>query len=110
MITARRADVVDPTRLARWVSLAAEGDTGAYLDFYDATCDDAYRVACLFTRDPARAQDAVVATYVRAYRRAADFNATELPARTWLLTILQQQLRETSRSPTRSLLSRRGPA
>lgn len=64
-----------------------------FMDFYDATCDDAYRLACCYTGDPARAADAVVRTYVRAYRSGRD---PWQGGRAWLLVMLRQELEEFS--------------
>lgn len=41
----------------------------AFMAFYDATCDAAYRLACCLTGgDATAAEDAVARAYVRAYR------------------------------------------
>ena len=47
--------------------LAHTADVDAFMAFYDATCDAAYRLACCLTGDPASAEDAVIRAYVRAY-------------------------------------------
>lgn len=71
---------------------AASGDIDAFMDFYDATSADVYRLACCFLGDRDAAGDALVRTYVAARRDVHRFDPEFLSAGAWLLAILQDEL------------------
>lgn len=87
-------DVVADGRrmLGDYVRRAAGGDVDAFMVFYDATCDDAYRLARCFLATTDAAAAALVHTYVTACREAHTFGSSGLSARSWLLAILQREL------------------
>lgn len=78
--------------LGEYIRRAAAGDVDAFMVFYDATCDDAYRLARCHLGDADAAAGALVLTYVRAYRTAHTFEHAGRSPRAWLLSILQREV------------------
>lgn len=78
--------------LGDYVRRAADGDVDAFMVFYDATCDDAYRLARCFLGDMHAAAAVLVRTYVAACGEAHTFESSGRSARAWLLAILHREL------------------
>lgn len=62
------------------------GEVGAARELYDAHAPRVYRLAYRFAGDPARAEDWVQETFVRAFQRIHEFRG-EAAFGTWLRTI-----------------------
>jgi DNA-directed RNA polymerase specialized sigma24 family protein len=83
--------------LGDYVRRAADGDVEAFMVFYDATCDDAYRLARCRLADVQEAAAMLVHTYVTACREAHTFESSGHSPRAWLLAILQRELMDHDR-------------
>lgn len=79
--------------LGDYVRLAAAGDVDAFMVFYDATCDDAYRLALCLGLDTQAAAVALVHTYISACRAAHTFDPSGQSPRAWVLSILQSEVK-----------------
>jgi RNA polymerase sigma-70 factor (ECF subfamily) len=62
------------------------GDPRAERELYDAHVDRVFRLSCRISGDPHRAQDYTQETFIRAFRRLADFRG-ESALSTWLCAI-----------------------
>ena len=71
--------------LASLLLLAADGDVGAFMRFYDATVRQAYRYARL--RAGGAVDEAVRALYLRAWRSVSRYPVSDLSATAWLLSL-----------------------
>lgn len=73
--------------LAALLTRSAAGDLDAFMEFYDATCHTAYRLARCTLRDPAVAEEAVLRLYLLARQRAGEQAGSGLSPLAWLLTL-----------------------
>lgn len=78
--------------LGDYVRRAAAGDVDAFMVFYDATCDDAYRLARCLLGDTHAAAASLVSSYVTACREADTFESSGHSPRAWFLAILHREL------------------
>ncbi|MEM9188300.1 MAG: sigma-70 family RNA polymerase sigma factor [Myxococcota bacterium] len=85
----------------------AAGDRSAFAEFVTRHAGAVLRMARVFTRDHALAEDALQQTFLTAYQGAKSFRG-DASARTWLLTIarntaLRMAKRQTREEPVPSL-------
>ena len=78
---------------------ARDGDEAATAAFVSRTIDDVWRY-CAHLLDPARADDATQATYLRALRSLGSFRGDSSP-RTWLLGVARNTCLDERRSTAR---------
>jgi RNA polymerase sigma factor (sigma-70 family) len=89
---------------------AQRGDSRAYEALVRAHWETAFRLAYVFTRSSADAEDAAQDAFVKGWRALGRFR-TEKPFRPWLLRIVANEARNQRRgSGRRSLLARRAEA
>lgn len=72
---------------------AAEGDRGAFAQFYDATSPQAYRLALAVAGDTQVAEQAVVRAYTTAWRLSPARSETVSPS-CWILGLVQGTARD----------------
>ena len=72
---------------------AAEGDRGAFAQFYDATSPQAYRLALAVAGDPAHAEQAVLRAYTTAWRLSPGRSETVSP-HCWILGLVHGTARD----------------
>lgn len=87
-LAGERIDAAEPSgrlRLAALLDRAAGGDLDAFMRFYDATVDSAYRLVLCRSRDAVAAEEATAALYVTAWVRVADYARSGLSPLAWLL-------------------------
>lgn len=73
--------------LSALLARAADGDGGAFMEFYDATCDLLWNLELRRYGDARLATEATYARYAAASRRASDHPGSGLSARAWLLSL-----------------------
>jgi hypothetical protein len=71
--------------LADLLALAARGDTGAFMRFYDLTCAAAYRAALALCGDRGCAEELTASLYARAWAEASAYPRSGLSPVAWLL-------------------------
>ena len=78
--------MISDARLGALLARAAGGDAGAFMEFYDATCDLAWTLELRRHGDPESATEAAYERYAAASRQAASHAASGRSARAWLLS------------------------
>ena len=81
----RKRSCAADDELAGLLRLAADGDPGAFMRFYDATIRVVYGYARARYDDPPAAEDAVRSIYARAWGSVAGYPRSGLSAQAWLL-------------------------
>ncbi len=86
-------------RLNALLARAAMGDVDAFMEFYDATCDQSWKLEMRRHGDARTATEATYARYAMASRQAANHPRTGLSARAWLLSDQLRGLRSQRAAP-----------
>ena len=81
---------------------SASGDTGAFGDFYDQTCDRVYGMVRRVLRDPGYSEEVTQEVYLQAWRSSGDFDPSAGTPLSWLLTIAHRRAVDRVRSETAS--------
>ena len=88
-------------RTAHLCDVLVEGRAAATVKgLYDEHAVALWRYARRLTRDPARAQDVVQETLLRAWQHPEVANDSERSARSWLFTVARNMIIDESRSAT----------
>ena len=84
----------------RLIERSRGGDARAYEDLVRLHQEPAFRVACVLTRSPADAEEAVQDAFVKAWGAIGRFR-TGAPFRPWLLAIVANESKTSTRSAGR---------
>jgi len=103
----RNTDADRERRWRDWIERIANGDTEALAALYDESSPVIFSFVLKIVRDRERAEDALVAIYVRAQRLAVSFNSHWQGPLVWLITIAREIA--TARLRTAVPVADRGP-
>lgn len=92
------SDKVGATRLAALLGRIADGDRGAFAEFYDATAARVYGMARRVLVDSSLSEDATQEIYLQVWRHAGSFSPTKGSAMAWLITIAHRRAVDKVRS------------
>ena len=84
---ADRGAWVEDARLRALLAHAAGGDVGAFMEFYDATCDMVWRLEVRRWRSRTKAEAAATRRFSVAWSRSGQQAESGLSARAWLLSL-----------------------
>ncbi|KAF0969423.1 ECF RNA polymerase sigma factor SigK [Gordonia sp. YY1] len=76
----------------------ATGDSDAFAQFYDATCDRVYGMTLRVLRDPGYSEEATQETYLAVWRNADSYDPRSGSALSWILTLAHRRAVDRVRS------------
>ncbi len=83
----RGGGVLSDEKLRSWLVRAATGDPGAFMLFYDATCDLVWQLELSRSSSRPGAERAAARRYRAAWLRVDEQAGSGLSARAWLLSL-----------------------
>lgn len=86
--------------LSSLLSRIADGDAGAFAEFYDHTSPRVYGMVVRVLRDPGYSEETTQEVYLQVWRSADTFNPTAGSPMSWLMTLAHRRAVDRVRSET----------
>lgn len=87
-----------PEELARLLGRSADGDEGAFADFYDCTSPRAFGLVLRVVKDQGLAEEVLQEVYLQVWSRCRDFDSRRGSAISWLLAVAHRRAVDRVRS------------